>query len=68
MKKVGIVLAIMMVLFTQWTLADDTLRVVQAVKTETPSVDGLWEDSEWNYGGAATDFTQKELLYNDLFQ
>jgi len=59
MKKVVLILVLGLIL-AQFTFADDSFRVVTAVKTSTPKVDGQWSDAEWNYGGVAKHFTQTE--------
>ena len=46
--------------FLSVTAEDKVLKSVKAVKTGTPVIDGWFDDSEWQYGGLATDFIQLE--------
>ncbi len=39
---------------------DQPVKSVKAVKTETPQIDGQFADDEWNYGGKAENFVQRE--------
>jgi len=39
---------------------EKTFKSVKAVKTETPVIDGRFDDSEWNFGGLVEDFVQLE--------
>jgi len=59
MKNALLVLLVLMV-FSGVSADEKTYKSVKAVVTRTPMIDGVFGDAEWQYGGLATDFLQRE--------
>ncbi len=53
-----VILLSLFVVETAWP--SDSLKTVQAVRTRTPVIDGVFKEREWRLAGIATNFTQVE--------
>ncbi|MFC1726756.1 DUF5916 domain-containing protein, partial [candidate division KSB1 bacterium] len=61
MKKSSLIILVLL-LTTNFVFSQEVIKSVRAVKTKSPKIDGIFENSEWLYGGKATGFTQQEPL------
>jgi len=59
MKGTLIILLTLVIVFSSG-FTQENIKSVKAVKTKSPQIDGVFHDSEWNMGGLATNFVQRE--------